>query len=1176
MGLAALVLALSLHAVDPHNVSVTEQTSTRIDLQCVWTGAGTNNLWSNPANWSGCPVPFPVDYRDGFLTILFPNGARQTTNVNDLANVRVNFVIIEGRGAAPALADWQITGNQVTLAGRLNMNTGPHPTGGAGGPAFLAPIKLDDTRALGSCATVIEVLNVTEPVVGDIDVNTCGLFTFLTGGSLTIRGHITGEFGREPTDHFHVLGGHTLTLFDNSYRGFMIVEGATGAIVRLMSDHALGAAGDQPNNTLLTPGSRVELGPGTTIPESFVIDLRRPIVTIGVPAGSATLTGTISTPRSEPVKLVLALGGTLTIAGPITQIVDPTTSDIELRQEGGTLIMANEVDDAKRVVVARGTLRAGQPQALANVNVTLSEGSDIATLDLRNTETHIGSLSGSAGGRVVLGSGTLFIQQTLGETYAGTIAGTGSLVKQATGELTLTGPAANTFTGQTLIQGGRLVLAKSIPNAAVSAKVRVGASGHLVLGANEQIPDANIVTVDSAGFLETTDREVETITGLTGSGTIDVRRGTLTIASSRSSQFDGVLRGTPDPDGSDIRLIKNGAGTFTFTGGGNLGGKLALDAGVLTIDGALAMRNLLVRGGSLNGTGQVFNSVSLPDDRGTIDMTSGTLAPGHGHEGILQADGLRMDAGTLLIRLAGGGPGFGYNQLALTGNVILAPAARLVVTRTFTVAKGVGITVVDLAPGRTVTGTFSGLPEGKTFALDGQTFRITYHGGLSGNDVVLTALDGPPLPLSFLSEGFTDGAFDTELHVANPNDVAAAVTMTFVLDDGTRTEATTVVPAQSHRTVKVDEMPGLEHTSFSTIFSSDNGVPIGIERSLLWDATHYAGTSAMAVDQPSREWFFAEGDVHRTGSLFDTDLVLFNPSPAAAAVTVQFLGDQGTYPPATFTVFPMTRLRVPLITMGVVDLAFGMAVHATQPIVAERTTYHDGQLPLLPSGGSTSMGVTAPATRWDFAEGLNGTDLFTTYFLVANPQPTPANVVLRFRVLGTIATVLRTVPAGARLSLRSADLHPLLRNAGFATTVTSDIPVVVDRTTYVQSPRGPESQGGAGISEPGLTWLIAGASVGVQTSQSTILLRNPTATPATVTLTCLRENAPPITQTVTVPPDLWIVVDASTIAGLQNENFGVRVESTNGVPITVERTMYWGANGVPLSGGSHINAVRLP
>jgi hypothetical protein len=40
--------------------------------------------------------------------------------------------------------------------------------------------------------------------------------------------------------------------------------------------------------------------------------------------------------------------------------------------------------------------------------------------------------------------------------------------------------------------------------------------------------------------------------------------------------------------------------------------------------------------------------------------------------------------------------------------------------------------------GSGVTGTFAGLPDGGTFSAGGQNFTISYHGGTSGNDVVLT------------------------------------------------------------------------------------------------------------------------------------------------------------------------------------------------------------------------------------------------------------------------------------------------------------------------------------------------------------------------------------------------------------------------------------------------------
>lgn len=59
------------------------------------------------------------------------------------------------------------------------------------------------------------------------------------------------------------------------------------------------------------------------------------------------------------------------------------------------------------------------------------------------------------------------------------------------------------------------------------------------------------------------------------------------------------------------------------------------------------------------------------------------------------------------------------------------------------VPLGTMYTIFDLTPGRTVSGTFAGLPEGAEFDVGANRFSITYHGG-SGNDVLAQAVPEPP------------------------------------------------------------------------------------------------------------------------------------------------------------------------------------------------------------------------------------------------------------------------------------------------------------------------------------------------------------------------------------------------------------------------------------------------
>ncbi|HOW71093.1 MAG TPA: autotransporter-associated beta strand repeat-containing protein [Phycisphaerae bacterium] len=92
-------------------------------------------------------------------------------------------------------------------------------------------------------------------------------------------------------------------------------------------------------------------------------------------------------------------------------------------------------------------------------HVSIASG---ATLDLNGTVQQIASLSGPAGSAVTLGAGQLTVGSPSGSTqFAGTISGVGgSLVKDGNSTLTLSG--TSTYTGNTIVQSGALLVNGSI------------------------------------------------------------------------------------------------------------------------------------------------------------------------------------------------------------------------------------------------------------------------------------------------------------------------------------------------------------------------------------------------------------------------------------------------------------------------------------------------------------------------------------------------------------------------------------------------------------------------------------------------------------------------------------------------------------------------------------------
>jgi hypothetical protein len=82
---------------------------------------------------------------------------------------------------------------------------------------------------------------------------------------------------------------------------------------------------------------------------------------------------------------------------------------------------------------------------------------------------------------------------------------------------------------------------------------------------------------------------------------------------------------------------------------------------------------------------------------------------------------------------------------------------------------------------------------------------------------------------------------------------------------------------------------------------------------------------------------------------------------------------------------------------------------------------------------------------------------------------------------------------------------------------------------------------------------------------------------ADVTVTYLRESGAPIVKTYTVPPTTRYTIDVNAaVPELQDESFGARLEVTNGVTISVERSMYWDGEGVIWTAGTNAVGTRIP
>jgi autotransporter-associated beta strand protein len=510
---------------------------------------------------------------------------------------------------------------------------------------------------------------------------------------------------------------------------------------------------------------------------------------------------------------------------------------------------------------------------------------------------------------------------------------------------------------------------------------------------------------------------------------------------------------------------------------------------------------------------------------------------------------------------------------AASSNQALVPNANVSVVPCTTLCSPVNAWHIAATPIANAFGTTTITLTVSDGTLQGSTSFV-----LTVNSVADPGEPTPPITY-ILAEGATGGFFDTDLLIANPNTSAAPITLTFLKQDGSTVVETRNVAARSHMTIHVDELPGLEATAAATTIRSDAGLPLAVERTMFWNESRYGGHTDAAVAGPSQSWVFGEG----AQGFFDTYLLIANPNNGPADLTLTFLREGEAPFVTTRSVGALSRLTIHAAEYPELqNRSFGISVEATQPVNAERATYFATTPTRLWSGGQASAGVAQPSTSWFLAEGATG-PFFDTFILLGNPGDAPANVGVKFLLdTGEAVDVTRQVPARGRVTIPvDMEPDPRVQAAALSTVVTSDVPIVAERSMYwptgEASPWG-EAHHAVGLTGTSTRWALAEGRVGGAFGYVTyILLANPSSTAAQVNITYLRENGTPIVRPYTVPPTSRVTVDVGgLVTELQNQLFGAVIEVTNGVGIAVERAMYWTSDGIFLAGGTGATATRLP
>jgi autotransporter-associated beta strand protein len=416
------------------------------------------------------------------------------------------------------------------------------------------------------------------------------------------------------------------------------------------------------------------------------------------------------------------------------------------KQGLGTLLLGGNNTYSGTTFVTAGTLQLGAAGALSpNTTLQVSPG---AIFDTNGFAPVIGGLSGT--GQLNLNNGSLAVQPTGTNSFAGQLTGNGGLTMAGPGTLELDN--VNTYAG---------------PTAVTQGTVRLGADGALPSGTSLQISSGATLDLNSHAV---------TVGQLAGSGNVALGHASLAINQSGNSTFSGAISGTGG-------LAKSGGGVLTFTGTGTFTGATTVTGGGLKINGSIAQSPVTVtNSGVLSGAGTVGNLtiggggvLSPGNSPGTLTV-NGNATFGGGGNTIWQIN--QATSGT-----AGGNPGWDLVNITGTLTITATSVSPFVFKlQSLNLAGDAAGSATGFNPGQSysfltaaTTGGISGF-SASAFTIDTSGFQNSFTGTWSleqiGNnlDVVYTvsAVPEPSTYAALLGAAALGAAFLFRRRVPRP------------------------------------------------------------------------------------------------------------------------------------------------------------------------------------------------------------------------------------------------------------------------------------------------------------------------------------------------------------------------------------------------------------------------
>ena len=670
----------------------------------------------------------------------------------------------------------------------------------------------------------------------------------------------------------------------------------------------------------------------------------------------------------------------------------------------------------------------------------------------------------------------------------------------------------------------------------------------------------NGAAATSVTFLSATQVRATTPAGAAGARTVQI-----TLPSGQSASLSSAFTYVPAPTITSVSPTSGptaGGTTITVTGTGFVSGATVRVGGV-SATGVTFLSATQVRAVTPAGTaGARAVQVTNPDGQ------AASLATGFTYTAPVTP--------TLTAIAPTSGPTGGGTAVTLTGTNFAAGATVTIggaAATSVVVSSSTRITAVTpagAAGARDVRVTLSG---GQSATLTG---GFTYTAAVTPTLTSIAPVSGPAAggtAVTLTGTNFAAGATVT---------VGGAAATSVVVASSTRITAVTPAGTAGARDVRVTLSGGqsatlagaFTYTAGTSTDSDGDGLTNDWETRYGLDPNSAAGMNGAAGDPDADQLtnaaeqaagshprgtlkrYLAEGV---SNSFFSTRFAVANPQAATARILMTFVDSTGRTTRHYVSVPARTRATIDTSTIAALNGAsFATTLEADAVVVLDRLMAWSAV-----NGYAAHMesAVERPSTTWYLAEGATHGN-FDLFYLVQNPNSTAAAIRVRY-LLPSGAPVIKTysVPGGSRFTIWVDQEDRALSGADVSAEITSTngVPIIVERSMYLNTP-GKAFKGGhnsAGVTAPALNWFLAEGSTGSFFSMY-VLVANPNATAATLRATYLRASGAPIERTYTIAANSRRTIDvASQDPGLADTPVSIKVESTNSVPVIVERSMWW-------------------